>query len=91
MERNHQVLLGVVLALLASQLCNKRAVAELTKINYAFMFSGGGTGGFNSSGSLPAVELAEDMIRANSSILAGYNLTHIAARDSRVGPNCFVL
>ena len=73
-----------LLALLISALpCSSLgALAQLTEITYAFMTSGGGA--TDSSGSLPAIELAEEMIRANSSILADYNLTHTAPRDTHV-------
>ena len=73
---------SLLLVLLVSLLCYKGTLAQLTEINYAFMSSGGG--GFESSGSLPAIELAEETIRANSSILADYNLTHTAPLDSQV-------
>ena len=73
---------GLLLALLVSQACNEKGLANLTEISYAFMTSGGA--GFDTSGVAPAIELAEEMVRANSSILAGYNLTHTAALDTQV-------
>ena len=73
--------------LLTTLLCLVQATAtQLKEISYAFIYSGGGAGGFNSSNALPAIELAEEMIRNNSMILAGYNLTHTAPLDSQVKP-----
>ena len=45
------------------------------ELRYA-LFTAGPAGGFDSSGAVPAIELAEEMINADSSILPGYNLTH---------------
>ena len=78
---------GFILALITASQLRYKGVAlaqQQNAISYAFIYSGGGAGGFNSSGSLPAIELAEDMIRANDTILAGYNFTHTAALDSEV-------
>ena len=75
----------LLLVLLVSQASNEIALAQQqqrTEISYAFMTSGGGD--FVTSGVAPAIELAEEMIRANRSILAGYNLTHTAALDTQV-------
>ena len=77
---------GFTLVLVASQ----QALAQpLTDINYALMISAGG--GYDSSGCVPAIELAEEMIRANGTILADYNLTHTASLDTQVSeciPQC---
>ena len=52
--------------------------AHCEQLRYALFTAGPGlTGpGFDSSGAVPAIELAEEMINADSSILPGYNLTH---------------
>ena len=42
-----------------------------------------GENGFNSSGSIPAIEIALETIK-NKTVLPGYNLTHEAARNSKV-------
>ena len=65
---------------MASQLGQGRAQAQL---NYAFIYSGGASG-FNSSGAVPAIAIAEDMVRANTTIMARYNLTSRPPLDSRV-------
>ncbi len=38
----------------------------------------------DSSGVVPAIELAEELINADSSILPGYNLTHTPVVDTMV-------
>ena len=53
------------------------------QLEYA-LFTAGPTGGFDSSGAVPAIELAEEMINADSSILPGYNLTHTTVYDTMV-------
>ena len=42
-----------------------------------------GENGFNSSGSIPAIEIALETIK-NKAVLPGYNLSHEAARNSKV-------
>ena len=42
-----------------------------------------GENGFNSSGSIPAIEIALETIKSKT-VLPGYNLTHEAARNSKV-------
>ncbi len=53
------------------------------ELRYA-LFTSGPTGSFDSSGAVPAIELAEEMINADSSILSGYNLTHTPVVDTEV-------
>ena len=53
------------------------------ELRYA-LFTSGPTFGFDSSEAIPAIELAEEMINANNSILPGYNLTHTPVVDTMV-------
>ncbi len=53
------------------------------ELKYA-LFTSGTTGGFDSSGVVPAIELAEELINADSSILPGYNLSHTPVVDTMV-------
>ncbi len=53
------------------------------ELKYA-LFTSGPTGGFDSSGAVPAIELAEELINADSSIIPGYNLTHTPVVDTMV-------
>ncbi len=53
------------------------------ELKYA-LFTSGPTGSFDSSGAVPAIELAEELINADSSILPGYNLTHTPVVDTTV-------
>ncbi len=53
------------------------------ELRYA-LFTSGPTGSFDSSGAVPAIELAEEMINADNSILSGYNLTHTPVVDTEV-------
>ncbi len=57
--------------------------AHSQELRYA-LFTSGTTGGFDSSGVVPAIELAEELINADSSILPGYNLTHTPVVDTMV-------
>ncbi len=70
------LLLAVVINNLKLSLCQ-----EL--IRYA-LFTSGPVGGFHTSGVVPAIELAEELINADISILPGYNLTHTPAVDTMV-------
>ena len=56
---------------------------QCQELRYA-LFTAGPSGGFDSSGAVPAIELAEEMINADSSILPGYNLTHTVVYDTKV-------
>ncbi len=53
------------------------------ELRYA-LFTSGPTGGFDSSGAVPAIELAEELINADRPILPGYNLTHTPVVDTVV-------
>jgi hypothetical protein len=70
-----------VLALL-SLLCTARA-ANLD-LTFMLITSYGGLGRFNSSGTLPAAEIALRTINNRSDILPGYNLVYDEVRDSEV-------
>ncbi len=61
--------------------------AHNQELRYA-LFSSGPTGGFDSSGAVPAIELAEELINADNSILPGYNLTHTPVVDTMVSIVC---
>ena len=54
------------------------------QLRYALLTAGPLTGGFDSSGAVPAIELAEEIINADRSILPGYNLTHTPVLDTLV-------
>ena len=62
-------------------LCSR--VAHSEELRYA-LFTSGPTGSFDSSGGVPAIKLAEEMINADNSILSGYNLTHTSVVDTEV-------
>ena len=64
-----------LLCLFGSALCQE--------LRYA-LFTAGPSGRFDSSGVVPAIELAEEMINADSYILPGYNLTHTTVYDTKV-------
>ncbi len=49
------------------------------ELSYALL-----TAGLNSPEAVPAIELAEKLINADSSILPGYNLTHTPVVDTMV-------
>ena len=57
-----------------------------TRHNLTFMLvtSFGGLGRYNSSGTLPAAEIALKEINSHTDILSGYNLVYDEIRDSRV-------
>ncbi len=61
--------------------------AHNQELRYA-LFSSGPTGGFDSSGAVPAIELAEELINADNSILSGYNLIHTHVVDTMVSIVC---
>ena len=58
--------------------------AYCQQLRYALLTAGPLTGGFDSSGAVSAIELAEEMINADRSILPGYNLTHTPVLDTLV-------
>ena len=55
---------------------------QAVELKYALFTA---TEGFDSSGAVPAIELAEEMVNKNSSILPGYTLKHTEVRDTKVG------
>ena len=54
------------------------------QLRYALFTADSLSGGFDSSGAVPAIELAEEMINADSSILPGYSLTHTGVHNTMV-------
>lgn len=60
-------------------------VQPLRDIRYA-LFTSGPEGDFDSSGAIPAIELAEEEIFNDPSILVGYSLTHTPIKDTQVRP-----
>ena len=56
---------------------------QCTELRYGLL-TASGSGSFESAGILPAIELAEEMINANSYILPGYSLTHGQEYDTEV-------
>ena len=72
-------LFGVV-AISACGLANQDNNTNLTFM----MIISFGQFGFNSSGALPAAEMALEDINMDSDVLAGYNLVYDRVRDSQV-------
>ena len=60
-----------------------KSSAKVTKELHYAVFTSGPEGAFDSSGSVPAVEIAEKQI-AKSSVLQGYALTHTSIEDTYV-------
>ena len=61
------------------------SVASQGHTNLTFMMIASyGQHGFNSSGALPAVDMALEDINSNPDILSGYNLMYDKIRDSMV-------
>ena len=58
----------------------------LRHLRYAVFTSGAGSA-FDSSGSIPAIELAEEDINNNPTILQGYVLHHSSVEDTLVSFN----
>ena len=59
-------------------------------VYFSLIYSGGGVGGFDSSGIIPAVDVALEEIERNN-VLPGYNLTYDRPVDSQVLDNiCFL-
>ena len=59
-------------------------VKSLTELRYA-LFTSGPEGDFDSSGDIPAMELAEEEILKDPFILKGFRLSHIPVQDTMVG------
>ena len=60
------------------------AQPSIRELRYA-LFTSGPEGDFDSSGAIPALELAEEEVFRDSSVLEGFNLTHLAIQDTLVG------
>ena len=54
------------------------------QLRYA-LFITGPNGEFDGSGSVPAIELAEEYVLKNKSVLEGYELRHSTVQDTLVG------
>lgn len=61
---------------------------NLTQLHYALFTAGGGTGGFSSSCVELAVELAEETINGNSTLLSNYSLSHTRVKNTQVSKHC---
>ena len=57
-------------------------LTQAVELKYAVFFT---SEGFDSTGAIPAIELAEEMVNNNNSILPGYTLTHTGVMDTKVG------
>ena len=72
------------------QLCGLLLIAitvvssQHAQLRYA-LFISGPDGEFDASGAVPAIELAEDHISINTSVLDGYELRHSPLQDTLVG------
>jgi hypothetical protein len=73
--------MNILLALLSLLWTARAANLDLT---FMLITSYGGLGRFNSSGTLPAAEIALRTINNRSDILPGYNLVYDEVRDSKV-------
>ena len=60
-------------------------VKSTNELHYALFTSGPYEGGFDSSGVIPAIELAEDEIFKDPFTLKGFRLTHTPVQDTMVG------
>ena len=79
-------LLTVLMALITNRLHHcKAAETGQNNTNLTFMLiTSFGQFGFNSSGGLPAAEMALEDINNNPDVLPGYNLVYDSVRDSQV-------
>ena len=83
----HKMELSALLVGLLS-LCLEIGYARAQPIDLPFaLFTAGPEGGFDSSGSVPAVEIAEEQILISGTILNGYRLRHTAVQETRVSLN----
>ena len=65
------------------------AVGGLAQHNLTFMLmTSFGQYGFNSSGLIPAADMALEDINRNPHVLPGYNLMYDTLRDSEVSNDC---
>lgn len=72
---------GLLLAIVL--FCALEGRATPTNLTFIFIISYGRLG-FNSSGALPAAEMALEDINSDPSMLPGYNLVYSQVRDSQV-------
>ena len=72
-----------ILAIASTQFCLANATDNRTNLTFMLIISGGQFG-FNSSGSVPAAEMALEDINENPDVLSGYNLVYDSVRDSQV-------
>ena len=79
------VLLRVLLLLLTALIANGDGV----NLTFMLVTSYGGTGRYNSSGTLPAAEIALREINSRPDILPGYNLVYDKVRNSAVRLPCW--
>ena len=56
--------------------------SQAIELKYSLFTS---TEGFDSSGAVPAIELAEEMVNRDNIVLPGYTLVHDEIKDSKVG------
>ena len=61
-----------------------RLVAALDQVIYFGHITSFGSFGFNSSGAVPAIQLAQDLINSDPGILSGYLLNSTQVMDSEV-------
>ena len=82
-----KILLFNVCLLVLQSNANSEAVHE---INFLFVVSFGQSG-FNSSGVIPAAEIALEDINNNPNVLPGYKLIYDRVRDSQVSQSCMYI
>ena len=83
------MLISYMFVVLAAPPCYVQAAEKLSDnnstTNLTFMFiTSFGQYGYNSSGALPAAEMALEDINNNPDVLPGYNLVYDSIRDSQV-------
>ena len=78
-------LLFCLLLLIASGWSNRALALNPNNTNLTFMFiMSSGQYGFNSSGVIPAADIALEDINNSPDVLPGYNLIYDSIRDSQV-------
>lgn len=77
-RRLHDLFLIVIAAIAVV-----RPQSPVQQLRYA-LFISGPDGEFDASGSVPAIELAEEYILSNTSVLDGYELRHSSVQDTLV-------
>ena len=84
-SRLSSVLYRLVFVLLALSVYCQCEALDPNNTNLTFMLiTSFGQFGFNSSGGLPAAEMALEDINKDPDVLPGYNLVHDSIRDSQV-------